>query len=82
MTFTKLMATAALTLGLATGAFAQDKTKVGFVFVGPVGDGGWTYEHNQGRLALPPATSALTTFRPIRPASMKAAPFRGISPVR
>ena len=52
MTFTKLMATAALTLGLATGAFAQDKTKVGFVYVGPVGDGGWTYEHNQGRLAL------------------------------
>jgi simple sugar transport system substrate-binding protein len=31
---------------------AQDKTKVGFVFVGPVGDGGWTYEHNQGRLAV------------------------------
>lgn len=27
-------------------------TKVGFVYVGPVGDGGWTYEHDQGRLAV------------------------------
>ena len=43
--------TAALALA-AGGALAQDKTKVGFVFVGPVGDGGWTYEHNQGRLAV------------------------------
>ncbi|MEM1386028.1 MAG: BMP family ABC transporter substrate-binding protein [Pseudomonadota bacterium] len=26
--------------------------KVGFVYVGPIGDGGWTYEHDQGRLAV------------------------------
>ena len=25
---------------------------VGFVYVGPVGDHGWTYEHNRGRLAV------------------------------
>ena len=38
----------------ATGlpATAQDKTKVGFVYVGPVGDRGWTFEHNNGRLAV------------------------------
>ncbi|TCO73856.1 BMP family ABC transporter substrate-binding protein [Rhodovulum euryhalinum] len=47
-----LLASAALALGLAGTALAQDKTKVGFVFVGPIGDGGWTYEHNQGRLAV------------------------------
>ncbi|MGC9417829.1 MAG: BMP family ABC transporter substrate-binding protein [Rhodovulum sp.] len=47
-----LLASAALALGLAGAAMAQDKTKVGFVFVGPIGDGGWTYEHNQGRLAV------------------------------
>ena len=41
-----------LTLGLGTTAMAQDKTKVGFIYVGPVGDGGWSYEHNQGRLAV------------------------------
>lgn len=52
MKFTKLMTGAALALGLATAAVAEDKTKVGFVFVGPVGDGGWTYEHNKGRLAV------------------------------
>ena len=51
---TLLAGAAAVTaLGMATAAGAQDdKTKVGFVFVGPVGDGGWTYEHNQGRLAV------------------------------
>ncbi|SLN38121.1 BMP family ABC transporter substrate-binding protein [Roseisalinus antarcticus] len=44
---------ASATLGLATMAVAQDDPlTVGFVYVGPVGDGGWTYEHNQGRLAV------------------------------
>ncbi len=52
MNFTKLLATAAVALGLAGAAVAQDKTKVGFVYVGPVGDGGWTFEHNEGRLAV------------------------------
>lgn len=52
MKLTSLLASAAMVLGLATGAVAEDKTKVGFVFVGPVGDGGWTYEHNEGRLAV------------------------------
>ncbi|MEX0278222.1 MAG: BMP family ABC transporter substrate-binding protein [Ruegeria sp.] len=52
MKFTSLLASAAVALGLATSAVAQDKTKVGFVYVGPVGDGGWTYEHNKGRLAV------------------------------
>ncbi|WP_406645390.1 BMP family ABC transporter substrate-binding protein [Aliisedimentitalea scapharcae] len=56
MKLTKLFTGAAVALGLATGlgtaAMAMDKTKVGFVYVGPVGDGGWTYEHNKGRLAV------------------------------
>ncbi len=52
MKLTSLLTSAAVALGLATGAMAQDKTKVGFVYVGPVGDGGWTYEHNKGRLAV------------------------------
>ena len=29
-----------------------EETKVGFVYVGPIGDHGWTYQHNAGRLAL------------------------------
>ncbi len=36
----------------AVGALAQEKLKVGFVYVGPVGDHGWTYQHNEGRLAV------------------------------
>jgi basic membrane protein A and related proteins len=31
---------------------AEPPTKVGFVYVGPVGDLGWTYQHDQGRKAL------------------------------
>lgn len=45
-----LLATAAMCLSGA--AFAQDVTKACFVYVGPVGDGGWTYQHDQGRLAV------------------------------
>jgi len=29
-----------------------DKIKVGFIYVGPVGDHGWTYMHDQGRLSV------------------------------
>ena len=46
-----LAATAALAVGLGGAAFAE-KTKVGFVYVGPIGDFGWSYEHDQGRLAV------------------------------
>ena len=51
MKLTKLLTSAALAMGMAAPALAQD-VKVGFVYVGPVGDGGWTYEHNEGRLAV------------------------------
>ncbi|MGB7318815.1 MAG: BMP family ABC transporter substrate-binding protein [Planktotalea sp.] len=49
---TLLASAAAVALAFGGAAMAQEKTKVGFVFVGPVGDGGWTYEHNKGRLAV------------------------------
>ena len=40
-------------LFLVTGAFAGgDKLKVGFIYIGPVGDHGWTYMHDQGRLTV------------------------------
>ncbi|NDK35472.1 BMP family ABC transporter substrate-binding protein [Rhodovulum sulfidophilum] len=52
MKLNAILAGAALALGLAGAAQAEGKTKIGFVFVGPIGDGGWTYEHNQGRLAV------------------------------
>jgi simple sugar transport system substrate-binding protein len=30
----------------------MDKVKACFVYVGPVGDGGWTYQHDKGRLDM------------------------------
>ena len=44
------VAAAILALGFANVAQAQ--MKVGFVYVGPIGDHGWNYQHDQGRLAL------------------------------
>ncbi len=42
----------AVATSVAGAAWAEDPTKVGFVYVGPIGDGGWTYQHDQGRLAV------------------------------
>ncbi|TMH97905.1 MAG: BMP family ABC transporter substrate-binding protein, partial [Betaproteobacteria bacterium] len=51
-------------LGLAAGAvlaagaaLAQAPLKVGFVYVSPVGDAGWTYQHDQGRKEMEKALS-------------------------
>lgn len=43
---------AALGFSATLGAYAADPLKVGFVYVGPVGDHGWTYQHEQGRQEL------------------------------
>lgn len=49
-----LLGGAALALGLAFGggAFAQDPVKACFIYVGPIGDGGWTFQHELGRQAV------------------------------
>ncbi len=54
MKVTHILASAVLASGLAGAALADghEPTTVGFVYVGPIGDGGWTYEHDQGRLAV------------------------------
>jgi basic membrane protein A len=52
--------------GAVTPAVAADKLKVGFIYVGPVGDFGWTYQHNQGRLAIEKAFPATRSRRPSR----------------
>ena len=50
--FTKLATAVVFTASLSGAALAAEKLKVGFVYVGPVGDHGFTYQHEQGRLAL------------------------------
>ena len=37
---------------LASPSLAEDKVKVGFIFLGPIGDYGWTWAHNKGREAV------------------------------
>jgi len=62
-----------LTLGallMVSGCGDQDKPaeapkkefKVGFVYVSPVGDAGWSYAHNQGRLAVEDMDGVTTAF--------------------
>jgi basic membrane protein A and related proteins len=55
----KYVAASIAVLGLMIGAYngravsAQaGKTKVGFIYVGPIGDHGWSYQHHQGLLAV------------------------------
>jgi simple sugar transport system substrate-binding protein len=45
---------AALALALSAGGAAaqQQKLKIGFIYVGPVGDHGWSYQHDVGRKAI------------------------------
>jgi len=48
-----LLAAAALAVGLAAPAHAaDDPLKIGFVYVGPIGDHGWTYQHHEGLKAV------------------------------
>jgi len=39
-------------IGALPVAELNEKLKVGFVYLGPPGDHGWTYQHDQGRLAV------------------------------
>lgn len=50
--FKKLLAAGAMLLATMTYSFADEPYKVGFVYVGPVGDHGWTYMHDIGRQAV------------------------------
>ena len=55
MKLNKWMTSAALATSIAFSPLAlaeDDPLKVGFVYVGPIGDHGWSYEHDQGRLEL------------------------------
>jgi simple sugar transport system substrate-binding protein len=47
------LAAAILAAGAAaTSAQTAPPLKVGFVYVSPIGEAGWTYQHEQGRLAM------------------------------
>ncbi|MGX9416714.1 BMP family ABC transporter substrate-binding protein [Vibrio sp. WJH972] len=46
------MAALSVSAMFSASALAEDPVKVGFVYVGSVGDHGWSYEHDQGRLEM------------------------------
>ena len=48
----KLVLASALAFAAGSAALAAEKLKVGFVYVGPVGDFGYSYQHDQGRIAM------------------------------
>ena len=46
------MSAVVLAAGFVVPSYAdepKDKVKVGFIYVGPTGDHGWTYRHDIGR---------------------------------
>ncbi len=43
---------ASATAETASAAAAAGPLKIAFAYIGPVGDAGWTFAHNQGRLAV------------------------------
>lgn len=51
-----------LGVSLALSGIAAAETSVGFVYVGPIGDHGWSYQHDQGRLAVEKALGVKTTY--------------------
>ncbi|MDR7417298.1 MAG: BMP family ABC transporter substrate-binding protein [Armatimonadota bacterium] len=51
-----------LLAGLAGAAAAQTKPKVAFIYVGPVGDAGWTFQHDNARKHLERTMNAETKF--------------------
>ena len=60
--FRKIISSIAIATCLSTAGIASAETKVGFVYVGPVGDHGWSYQHDQGRQALEKELGVKTTF--------------------
>ena len=44
-----LLTTAAIVFSAGTAFAQEDPTKACFVYVGPTGDFGWTYQHDEGR---------------------------------
>ena len=60
-----LMAIAACAVALAAPAAAQTKEplKIGFVYVSPIGDAGWTFQHDIGRKEMEKALGGKVTTK-------------------
>lgn len=65
----KKLAVLLLAIAMVMGVFVgceeatSDEMTVGFIYVGPIGDGGWTYSHDQGRLYLEEQLGVKTLYK-------------------
>ena len=48
----KVLTSLTIAATLTAASIATAETKVGFVYIGPIGDHGWSYQHDQSRLAV------------------------------
>ncbi len=62
MRIATLMACVLLSFGLCTVQAADKEMQVGFVYVSPVGDAGWSYAHDMGRQAIEQMEGVKTSF--------------------
>ncbi len=62
MRFTRLCAAALLSVGLCAAGVSAEDMNVGFVYVTPIGDGGWSYAHNQARLEIEKMDGVKTSY--------------------
>ncbi|MBL0712320.1 MAG: BMP family ABC transporter substrate-binding protein, partial [Desulfosarcina sp.] len=51
-----------LMLALSVAPAAAKDLQVGFVYVSPIGDAGWSYAHDQGRLYIDKMDGVTTAF--------------------
>ena len=58
----KILLSSLIASSLGLSGIAAAETKVGFVYVGPVGDHGWSYQHDQARQAVEKELGVKTTF--------------------
>jgi simple sugar transport system substrate-binding protein len=62
MRWMKALFVVVLVLAFASAGTAQAKLKVGFIYVGPIGDYGWTHAHDQARRIAEKALPIETIF--------------------
>jgi basic membrane protein A len=57
-----MLVTLLLAAVLATPAAAQNQLQVGFIYVSPIGDAGWSYAHDVGRQAVEAMEGVTTAY--------------------
>ncbi len=62
MRFTRMLAAALISVGLCFSQAAAKDMNVGFVYVSPIGDAGWSYAHDLGRQALEKMDGVKTSY--------------------